>query len=61
MSLRSLCPVAVLFDGGEVFVLAFVQVQADTVEAEQVDGFVHVGAAGGRRSRRRSSPRWRTA
>ena len=34
---------AVLFDGGEVFVLAFVQVQADTVEAEQVDGFVHVG------------------
>ncbi len=34
---------AVLLDGGEVLVVAFVEVEADAVEAEQVDGFVHVG------------------
>ena len=34
---------AELFDGGEVFVLAFVEVESDAVEAEQVDGLIHVG------------------
>ena len=33
----------VLVYGGEVFVFAFDQVESDTVEAEQVDGFVDVG------------------
>ena len=34
---------AVLFDGSEVFVLAFVEVKTDAVEAEQVDGFIDIG------------------
>ena len=34
---------AVLGDGFEVLLAAFVEVQADAVEAEQVDGLVHVG------------------
>ena len=34
---------AVLGDGFEVLFTAFVEVQADAVEAEQVDGLVHVG------------------
>ena len=34
---------AVLGDGFEVLLATFVEVQADAVEAEQVDGLVHVG------------------
>ena len=34
---------AVLLDRGEVLVLAFVEVEADAVEAQQVHGLVHVG------------------
>ena len=34
---------AELFNGGEILVLAFVEVESDAVEAEQVDGLIHVG------------------
>ena len=34
---------AKLFDGGEILILAFVEVESDAVEGEQVDGLIHVG------------------
>ena len=34
---------AELFNGGEILVLAFVEVESDAVEGEQVDGLIHVG------------------
>ena len=34
---------AKLFDGGEILILTFVEVESDAVEGEQVDGLIHVG------------------
>ena len=34
---------AKLFDSGEILILAFVEVESDAVEGEQIDGLIHVG------------------